>query len=368
MTKLKILTIVGTRPEIIRLAEIIKKLDIYSKHILVNSGQNFDYNLSKVFFNDLELRKPDYNLKCNAKNLSQQLGMIIERSGELLEKIKPDAIIVLGDTNSALSTIPAKRLGIPIFHLEAGDRCFDKSNPEETNRKIVDHIADYNLVYTENSRRNLLREGIHSDKIFLMGSPISEVYHNLLLKKKKSNILTKLNLKKKMYFAASIHREETVDIEENFMNLISCFNFVAQKYKLPIIVSTHPRTKRKLKTFKGKKNKLVIWHKPFGLIDYITLQINSKCVVSDSGTIHEDSAVLNFPAVAVRNSTEKKEALEKGVSMISGYHKDNLINQIKMSIELKNDDIPKEYKIKKVSDNVCKLILGLSKIKKANHY
>ena len=363
MKKLKILSIVGTRPEIIRLSEIIKKLDKFTNNVLVNTGQNFNYNLSKFFFKDLDLRKPNYEIKNRSKNLHQQISYIINGVGTIIEKVKPDAFIVLGDTNSSLSLIVAKRMGIPTFHLEAGDRCFDNNNPEEVNRKIVDHISDYNFTYTENSRRNLIREGIHPDKVFLMGSPVKEVYDKIFYKIYKSNILKKLKLEKNNFFAASIHREETVDNIINFNNLINSFDTISKKYKIPIVISTHPRTMRKVKKI-GHKNKLVIWHEPFGLIDYLSLQTNSKCVISDSGTIQEDATILNFPAVTLRNSTEKKEAIEKGIAVISGYTSDAILDQIRLTLDYKTTNYPKEYMFDDVSTNVVKLILGLVSSKK----
>lgn len=358
MKKLKVLTVVGTRPEIIRLSEIIKKLDKFTNNILVNTGQNFHFNLSKVFFKDLDLRKPDYEIKNKSKNLHQQISNIIKDVGNVLYKEKPDAFVVLGDTNSSLSLIVAKRMGIPTFHLEAGDRCFDNSNPEEVNRKIVDHIADYNFVYTENSRRNLIRESIHPDKIFLMGSPVKEVYDKIFHNIQKSKILNKLNLKNNKFFTASIHREETVDNDMNFKNLLDSFDAITREFKIPIIVSTHPRTMIKVKK-NGCKNKLIIWHEPFGLIDYLSLQINSKCVISDSGTIQEDASILNFPAVTLRNSTEKKEAIEKGIAVISGYNKNAILSQIKLTLNFKTKNFPEEYLFDDVSTNVTKLIIGL---------
>ena len=358
MIKLKVLTVVGTRPEIIRLSEIIKKLDKFTNNILVNTGQNFHFNLSKVFFKDLDLRKPDYEIKNKSKNLHQQIGNIIKDVGDIISKEKPDAFVVLGDTNSSVALIVAKRMSIPTFHLEAGDRCFDKQNPEEVNRKIVDHIADYNFVYTENSRRNLIRESIHPDKIFLMGSPVKEVYDKMFHKIKRSRILSKLKLTKGKFFTASIHREETVDDDINFKNLLESFDTISKKFKIPIIVSTHPRTMTKLKKI-GHKNKLVIWHEPFGLIDYLSLQTNTKCVISDSGTIQEDASILNFPAVTLRNSTEKKEAIEKGIAVISGYTSNAILDQINLTLNFKTKNFPEEYLFDDVSTNVTKLIIGL---------
>jgi|TARA_Y100000294_G_scaffold129767_1_gene121659 UDP-N-acetylglucosamine 2-epimerase (non-hydrolysing) len=367
MDKLKIVTVVGTRPEIIRLAEIIKLLDVYTKHILVHTGQNFDYQLNDVFFKDLNLRKPNYNLGIKEKNVNNQIGSIISKVGNLLIKEKPDGFLVLGDTNSCLSVIAAKKLKIPIFHIEAGDRSFDINVPEETNRKIVDHVSDINIPYTEHSRRNLLSEGIPPDNIYVVGSPVNEVYKKLKNKITKSKILNKLKLKKKMYFAASIHREENVDISKNFLSLIDCFNLITEKFKLPIIVSTHPRTKNKLlEKNLLKKNKLINWSNPFGLIDYLKLQINSKCVISDSGTIHEDSSILNFQAIAIRNSTEKIESLEKGHTIIAGLDPASVYNSVNYSIRNKiKDKMPEAYLESNVSNKVVKLIIGMTKMLKS---
>ena len=297
---MKIMTILGTRPEIIRLSEIIKKLDNFANNILVHTGQNYDKNLRNVFFKDLNLRYPDIQLECKSKNIQAQIAKIIQETGNIMDEEKPEAVLILGDTNSGLSAIAAKRKKIPIFHLEAGDRSFDNNVPEELNRKLIDHTCDVNLAYTEHSRRNLINEGIHPKSIFVVGSPIKEVYNKIDTKIKKSIILRRLNLKLKKYFIASLHREENVDKKENLVEVVKTFNSIVDKYKLPIIVSTHPRTIDSLKKFNILKisNNLINWHSPFGLIDYIKLQKESFCVISDSGTIHEDSAVLQFPGHA----------------------------------------------------------------------
>jgi len=362
LKKLKVLTVVGTRPELIRLAEIIKKLDAHTNHVLVHTNQNYDKELNSFFFRDLNLRKPDYIFKKKTMSSSEQIGYYIFEITKILKKEKPDAFLVLGDTNSCLTVIAAKKLKIPIFHIEAGDHSFDMNVPEETNRKIVDHVSDVNIAYTEHSRRNLLREGIHPENIFVVGSPVKEVYLKILPLLKKSNILGKLKVKKNNYFAASIHREENVDIENSFERLIDCYDYVSKKFSLPIIVSTHPRTKIRLNNHKIlKNNKLIIWHKPFGLIDYLNLQINSKCVISDSGTIHEDSSILNFPAVAIRKSTEKIESIEKGNTIITGLEKYSLFNSIKFTISNKCSSIPDAYNVDDVSNRVTKIIIGMTK-------
>ena len=365
---LKVMTILGTRPEIIRLSAIIKKLDKYCNHIVVHTGQNYDYELHKVFFEDLNLRMPDIQLEVKSDTLHGQIANIIRETGEVLEREMPDALLVLGDTNSALSVINAKRLKIPIFHMEAGDRSFDENVPEELNRRIVDSISDLLLPYTEYSRRNLLREGIHPGKIFVTGSPIREVYTDMMDKFKTSKILSKLKLKKSKFFTASIHREENVDIEGGLELMVESYNALVEKYDYPIIVSTHPRTMKRLKE-KGllkKANKKINFHKPFGLIDFVWLQMNSFCVVSDSGTIHEDSSILNFPAIAIRNSTEKAESIDAGHCVISGLHKDSVLRNVAIATEdhfdLKKSPMPIEYQPLNVSSKVLRIVVGMAKI------
>lgn len=365
---LKVMTILGTRPEIIRLAAIIKKLDKYCEHILVHTGQNYDYELNKVFFEDLGLRSPDYVLEVKSDTLHGQIANIINQTGQIMEKIKPDAVMVLGDTNSALSVINAKRLKIPIFHIEAGDRSFDENVPEELNRRIIDHTADVNLAYTEYSRRNLLREGIHPSRIYVIGSPIREVYAGMMNKFKRSKIMNKLGLKKGKFFTASIHREENVDIEGGLKNMIDSYNALIKKYNFPVVVSTHPRTMKRLERLNLLKvaNKKIIWHKPFGLIDYINLQMNSFCVISDSGTIHEDSSILNFPAVAIRKSTEKAEAVDAGHCGISGLDPENVLRNVDIAVEDHFDPkiapMPEAYTPLNVSSKVVRIVVGMAKI------
>ena len=365
---MKVMTIVETRSEIVRLSCVIKKMDKYCNHILVHTGQNYDYELYKIFFKDLELREPDYVLNVKAKKLYNQIGNIMSQTGEILDKVRPDALLVLGDTNSALSVINAKRLKIPIYHMEAGDRSFDENVPEEINRRIVDHTADINLAYTEYSRRNLLREGIHPSKIFVTGSPIREVYENMKEKFNKSNILKELNLEENRFITASIHREENVDKKGGLESIIKCYNALAEKYNIPIIVSTHPRTKHRLKDQNLYKtsDKRIIWHSPFGLIDYITLQVNSFCVVSDSGTIHEDSSILNFPAVAIRQSTEKAESIEAGHCVITGLELESVLKSVEVCtsdpVITEKSPVPFEYTPLNVSSKIVRIILGMTKV------
>ena len=365
---MKIMTILGTRPEIIRLYCVIQKLDKFCSHILVHTGQNYDYELNKVFFDDLDLREPDYILNVKANKLYKQLSNIFEQTGKIIEKEKPDAILVLGDTNSALSVINAKRFKIPIYHMEAGDRSFDENVPEEINRRIVDHVSDILLPYTEHSRRNLLMEGIHPRRIFVTGSPIKEVYIQMEKKFKKSSILNKLKLTPKKYIAASIHREENVDKKGGLELMVDSYNALANKYAFPVVVSTHPRTLIRLKELDliESSHSKIIWHKPFGLIDYIWLQKNSLCVVSDSGTIHEDASILNFPAIAIRNSTEKKESIEAGHVVITGLEPDDVLRSVDFllndKIKINELPIPIEYDVDNVSSKVVKIILSMNKI------
>lgn len=366
MKKLKLMTILGTRPEIIRLSEIIKKADKYFEHILVHTGQNWDYTLNKVFFDDLELREPDYYLDSVGNNLGETIGNIISKSYEILEKEKPDALLLLGDTNSALSAIAAKRLKVPIFHMEAGNRCFDQNLPEEINRKIVDHISDINLPYTENSRRYLLAEGFRKEHIFVTGSPMTEVLEINKEKIENSNILEKLNLKPNKYILLSIHREENIDKEETFNNLIESINEVAEVYKLPIIFSVHPRTQKKLKERKVKFNSLVQEMKPFGFFDYCNLQKNSFCVLSDSGTLSEESAILEFPGISIRTSTERPEVIDKGNIILAGIKKDEVLSSLEIATEMFKTDNkkvkPYDYLDNNVSDKVIKVIRSYTDI------
>lgn len=365
---MKVMTIVGTRPEIIRLACVIKKLDKHCKQVLVHTGQNYDYELNEVFFKDLDLRKPDIILDVKSNSLHGLLGNIISKTGEVIEKERPDAVLVLGDTNSALSVINAKRLKIPVYHMEAGDRSFDENVPEELNRRIVDHVADMNLAYTEYSRRNLLREGIHPNRIYVIGSPIREVYEYMKNKFKTSKILDTLKLKKGKFITASIHREENVDKKGGLAQMVESYNALVKKYDMPVIVSTHPRTKKRLEGLglDKKSDKRIVWHKPLGLIDFITLQLNSFVVVSDSGTIHEDSSILNFPAIAIRKSTEKAESIDAGHCMITGLDAESVVRAVEIvtsdPVDLKISPMPQEYMPLNVSSKVARIILGMNKV------
>ncbi|AVL94846.1 UDP-N-acetylglucosamine2-epimerase [Moumouvirus australiensis] len=357
---MKIVTIIGTRPEIIRLSCVIKKLDKFFEHIIIHTGQNWDHNLCDVFFNELGLRKPDYFLNIVGKHLGESMGNIISKSYELLQSIKPDAILILGDTNSALSAISAKRLKIPIFHMEAGNRCFDLMVPEEINRKIVDTISDINLPYTEHGRRNLIVEGFKSDQIIVTGSPLREVYEYYNENISSSKILEKLNVEKNTYILWSTHREENIDIDLNFNKTIKNINAVAEKYKhLKLVMSLHPRTRKKIDENKITFNENVILHEPFGLFDYILLQKNAYCVISDSGTISEESVILNVPAVNYRCCTERPEAIDKGNIIFSGLDTNNLLDAIDITVESKNHNVcPTDYVDTNISDKIVNIIIS----------
>ncbi|MEG0283036.1 MAG: UDP-N-acetylglucosamine 2-epimerase (non-hydrolyzing), partial [Clostridia bacterium] len=360
MNKLKVMTILGTRPEIIRLSECIKACDKYFNHILVHTGQNYDYTLNEVFFNDLSLREPNYYLDSVGKDLGETMGNIIAKSYDIMCKEKPDAVLLLGDTNSALAAISAKRLKIPIFHMEAGNRCWDWNVSEMINRKIVDHISDINLPYTEHSRRYLLSEGIDGKTMFVTGSPMREVLNKHIDKINKSDILKKLELEKNKYILVSAHREENIDNEENFMNLMTSINNIAEKYKMPVIYSTHPRSMKFIEKRNFKFNPLVRNLKPFGFMDYNKLQMNSYCVMSDSGTLSEESAMLNFPGVLIRTSTERPEVLDKGSIVIGGIKSKDVEQAVELAVamfENKEDVVMAEdYADTNVSIKVVKLI------------
>ncbi|MCH4199434.1 MAG: UDP-N-acetylglucosamine 2-epimerase (non-hydrolyzing) [Clostridium tyrobutyricum] len=360
MSKLKVMTIVGTRPELIKLSQIIKKCDKYFKHALVHTGQNYDYTLNEMFFKELDIRKPDYHLSVVGDNLGQTVGNIIAKSYELMIKVKPDALLILGDTNSCLSAISAKRLKIPIFHMEAGNRCFDQRVPEEINRKIVDHISDINLTYSSIAREYLLREGLPADRIIKIGSPMFEVINFNKKNIEKSDVLQRLNLKENQYFVVSAHREENINSEKNFMNLVDSLNIIADKYNLPIIVSTHPRT-RKMINFKGIKfNSLVSLMKPLGFNDYIKLQVKSKTVISDSGTISEESSILGFKALNIREAHERPEAMEEASVMMVGLEKERILQGLEILETQQKDTLRKveDYSIPNVSDKVIRIILS----------
>lgn len=365
MNKLKVMTIMGTRPEIIRLSEIIKKLDKYFNHILVHTGQNWNYELNEIFFKELGLHKPDVYLDCVGETLGNTMGNIISKSYQILEREKPDALLILGDTNSALSAISAKRLKIPIFHMEAGNRCFDENLPEEINRRIVDHISDINLPYTEHARRYLLSEGCRKEHIYVTGSPMAEVLEKHKLTIEQSTILEKLNLKPNEYFLVSAHREENIDNEENFFSLMNAINKIAEEYQRPVIYSVHPRSRKYIEKRNFSFHPLVTSLEPFGFFDYNKLQLNSYCVLSDSGTVPEEAALLNFPAISIRTSTERPEALDKGRIILGGISADEILQAIVMCHEMWKDSISTkvpDYGDINVSDKIVMIIESYTKI------
>ncbi len=361
---IKVMTIVGTRPEIIKLSRVISQMEKYSHHTLVHTGQNYDYELNEIFFNDLNVKKPDYFLNAAKQNVAETIGNIIFESDKIMELIKPDAVLLYGDTNSCLSVISAKRKKIPVFHFEAGNRCFDQRVPEELNRKIVDHLSDINMPLTEHARRYLINEGIKPETIIKTGSPMKEVLEFYKKDIESSNILKKISIEKNNYFVVSIHREENIDIELNFNNLLDSLNYIASEFKKDVIVSTHPRTRKKLEeTDNLSLNKRINFMKPMGLFDYIKLQKNAFCVVSDSGTITEESAILNFPAITVRQAHERPEGMDEGILIMSGLKKENVKSSIEVVTSQNNKNkrnfrIPDDYNVDNFSKKVTKIVFS----------
>lgn len=364
---IKVITVVGTRPEIIRLSRVIPVLDKYTHHVLVHTGQNYDYELNEIFFDDLELRKPDYFLAINTSSLGYVLGETLIKIEKVFNDEDPDAVLILGDTNASIAAVMAKRKHIPIYHMEAGNRSFDNNVPEEINRKMIDHIADINLVYTENSRRHLLSEGLSHRRIFLTGSPMKEVLNYYLSKIEKSSILKELSLIKGEYFLISVHREENVDFKDRLVQTIQIVNHLAEIYKIPIIVSTHPRTRNRIdKLGDIKLHSLIQFLKPFGFSDYNNLQKNAKCVISDSGTIAEESSILKFPAITLRNSMERPEAMDAGTIILSGFYREVVIDSINLAVNegARYNRICPDYEIDNTSYRVLKIILGTARLHK----
>lgn len=362
MKKLKVMTVVGTRPEIIRLSAVINKLDESDaiEHILVHTGQNYDYELNEVFFEDFKLKKPDYFLNAAVGTAIETVGNILIKIDPILEEVKPDAFLVLGDTNSCLCAIAAKRRHIPIFHMEAGNRCFDQRVPEETNRKIVDHTADINLTYSDIAREYLLREGLPADRIIKTGSPMFEVLNSRKSDIEKSDILTRLDLEKNQYFVVSAHREENISSEENFLNLVDSLNAVAEMYQLPIIISTHPRTMKMIEAKGVKFHQLVQTMKPMGFNDYNKLQINAKAVLSDSGTISEESSILQFRALNIRQAHERPEAMEEASVMMVGLEKERILQGLAILETQEKETLRHvaDYSMANVSEKVLRIILS----------
>lgn len=366
---MKVLTILGTRPEIIRLSRIMSVLDRVVEHKIVHTGQNYDYELNDVFFDELGVRRPNHFLEVNTSTLGRSLGEIIIKTEEVLLQEKPDAVLILGDTNSSVAILMAKRMKIPTYHMEAGNRSFDANVPEEINRKMVDHLSDFNLVYTEHARRNLISEGLPHRFTYLTGSPMREVLEYNLPKIKNSDILNRLQLAKGKYFIVSIHREENVDNEHNLRAVIDSLRELSNVFQYPIIVSTHPRTRNRLaKIGLDLNDELIHFLKPFGFIDYNQLQMNSFCAISDSGTISEESALLGFPAVTLRCSIERPEALDTATIALSGHDKETLVEGVKIATASRNlfsgaqRELPEEYKIRNTSERVVRLITGTAKL------
>lgn len=360
IAKLKLMTIVGTRPEIIKMSEIIKACDKYFNHILVHTGQNYDYALNEMFFNELELRSPDYYLGVVGDDLGETMGNVISKSYRLMQEVRPEALIVLGDTNSCLSVISAKRLKIPIFHMEAGNRCFDENLPEEINRRIIDVTSDVNLCYTEHARRYLERTGVKREYTYVVGSPMAEILSKYIYKIENSSVLEQLGLIKGKYILLSAHREENIDNEENFMQLMSAVNEIAETYNIPVIYSTHPRSANFIEKRNFKFHANVKSLMPFGFFDYNNLQKNAFCVVSDSGTLPEESSFFKFPAISIRTSTERPEALDKGNFVIGNITMEHVVQAVELVTEMQKNnelgvDVP-DYIDQNVSTKVVKLI------------
>lgn len=357
MSKPRLLTILGTRPEIIRLSRIIPKLDAEFEHVLVHTGQNFDPKLSDIFFKELEIREPDYFLNINHLSLAKAIAEVLIRTEELIGTLKPQGLFVLGDTNSAMAAIIAKRMQIPVYHWEAGNRSFDENVPEETNRKIIDHVAHYNIAYSRHAAQNLLKEGIAPDKVVVSGSPMKEVLDYYREKITSSDILRRLNVVEKKYLIASIHRQENVDSEPRLREIISSLAGVQKKYKLPVLVSTHPRTRLRIQDMSEiPGHDGVTFLEPFGYFDYITLQMNAFCVISDSGTVSEESGILDFPAVTIRDSMERPEALEAKTISMTGLSLEGVLEGIEWAVKSRSHDIPEAYNVATASEEVVKLI------------
>lgn len=363
MAKIKVMTIVGTRPEIIRLSRVIPKLDEYCDHNLIHTGQNFDFELNEIFFQDLEIRMPDKFLNAAGANAAETIGKVIMLADAEIEKFKPDALLLLGDTNSSLAAIAAKRRKVPIFHMEAGNRCFDLRVPEEINRRIVDHISDINLTYSEISRDYLLREGISPDQIIKTGSPLYEVIQFYRKKIDASNIISKLSLTKHQYFLFSSHREENIESHDNLNKIFRVMNAIAEKYQLPVIVSTHPRMRKHLNFKSTTFHPLVKFHKPFGFLDYVALQISARAVLSDSGTITEESSILNFPALNLRDVQERPEGFEEASVMFVGLDLDRIFQALRILESQGRDsirmlEVVRDYKVINLSEKIVRIILS----------
>jgi len=371
MSKIKVVTVLGTRPEIIRLSRVMARLDEFTDHIIVHTGQNYDYELNEVFFRDLGVRKPDHFLGVGGGTLGETLGNILRSTEQVLEQEKPDAVVILGDTNSAISAIMARRMKIPVYHMEAGNRSFDMNVPEETNRRLVDHIADFNLVYTEHARRHLLSEGLPHRRIVLTGSPMREVLEHYRDRIEASGILSELDLQARRYFVVSLHREENVDSKPRLIALMEALEELARRYDFPIILSTHPRTRKRLEALEGMSfDARIKFNKPFGFHDYNHLQMNAFCAISDSGTIAEESSILGFPAITPRDAIERPEAVDAGCIIMTGLDRDVIVNGVETATKLFEEraannvaqPVPADYCITNTSERVVSLIVGTAKL------
>lgn len=356
---MKVMTIVGTRPEIIRLACVIARLDEVFEHVLVHTGQNYDYALNQVFFDDLGLRSPDHYLDVDTSSLGHVLGDTLIKTEQVLQQERPEAVLVLGDTNSCISAVMARRLHIPVYHMEAGNRCFDENVPEETNRRLIDHVADFNLVYTEHARRNLLAEGLHPRRILLTGSPMREVLDRYRQQIDRSSVLTQLGLAEDRYFLVSAHREENVDSPERLELLLDCLERVAATWELPVLVSTHPRTRRRIESLGRDPVGDIRFHEPFGFHDYNRLQLGARCVLSDSGTVSEESSILGFPAITLRSSIERPEALDAGAIVMTDLNADDVVAAVELQIGRgDHSPTPAGYEITDTSSRVARFLLS----------
>lgn len=365
---LKVMTVVGTRPELIRLSRVIARLDETVEHVLVHTGQNYDFALNEVFFQDLGIRKPDHLLEVDTSSLGRVLGETLIRTEEVLVEEKPDAVLILGDTNSAIAAVMAKRMRIPVYHMEAGNRCFDENVPEETNRRLVDHVADFNLVYTEHARRNLLAEGLHPRRVILTGSPMREVLDSYRPQIDASDVLTRLDLTEGGYFLVSAHREENVDAAGRLGMLLDCLVAVRAKWGLPVHVSTHPRTRKRLEALPGwAEPDGIVFHEPFGFHDFNRLQLDAACVLSDSGTVAEESAILGFPAITLRDSIERPEALDTGAIMMTGLDADDVLQAVRIAMQTErkagtvSDVAPADYLIGNTSRRAVQFIISTAR-------
>lgn len=357
---MKVMTILGTRPEIIRLTRVIEKLDRLCEHVLVHTGQNYDPNLNDIFFRELEVRQPDHYLGVRAETFGEQIGQIIAASERILRELKPDRLLLLGDTNSSLSAIPAKRMGIPVYHMEAGNRCYDDRVPEEVNRRIIDHCSDVLMPYTERSRANLLREGIAGERIFVTGNPIFEVIKHYEAQVSESSILQRLDLKAGEYFLVTMHREENVDVEVRLRSLFQSIDQIQNEYQMPVVCSIHPRTRNRMERFQaGVENQQIIFSEPFGFFDFIALERNALCVLSDSGTVQEECCIFRVPNITIRDVTERPETIECGSNILSGCAPDQILRCVRTVLDQSALwTVPPEYKVEHVSETVVRILIG----------